>query len=390
MLDRFERDADAILQEQIQLCEIPAPTGQEQDRADYVRAQLDRLGLSVRLDEVGNVIAHDPQLQSRPIVLSAHLDTVFGPDQPVRVARPGEPNPYRSGEIVPANEYHAPGISDAAAGLAAVLAIARTVQGTETARQLLILASVGEEGLGDLRGARHFFQSELGRSARGFITIDHSDSAVVINGGIGSRRLRVTYRGPGGHSWGHFGRYSPAFALAGAIERLAELRVPRDPRTTYNVGVVSGGETVNAIPESAAMDIDLRSESPEQLGSLAEQTQEFVAAAHRREIQRRPHGALEPTIEQIGDRPAGLTPADSELVIAARAAIAEEGLSPRLRSASTDANAAIAAGVPAIALSWGGRSDNQHSLREWFDPTDRSRALRIITRTLQQLTHGKT
>ena len=385
MLAGFDQHAEAILEEQIAICEIPAPTGLEQDRADDVQRRLAGIGLSVQQDEVGNLIARHPDPFDNPIVLSAHLDTVFGPDQPVAVARPGQGNPYRAGEVVPAGEYHAPGISDAAAGLAATLAVARVLSGSDTERHMLYLATVGEEGRGDLRGARHFCNSRLGRSARAFITIDHSDASAIVHRGIGSRRYNVRFRSSGGHSWAHFGRYNPAFALAAAADRLADIRLPRSPRTTYNIGVLRGGETVNAIPESAEIDIDLRSESPTQLDRLDADLQEIVRRGHQRERDRRAEGAMEPQISKIGDRPAGVTPSDSSLVQAACAALEAESLQPRLIAASTDANAAIAAGIPAIAMSWGGRSDNQHSVREWFDPTDRARALRVIARTLIDL-----
>ena len=388
MFDEFDTKAQAILEEQIHICEIPAPTGQEDARASYVADELAALGLQIDGDEVGNVIARHPNTIDTPlapIVLSAHLDTVFGPEQAVTVARPGEPNPYRTGETVPTDEYHAPGISDAAAGLAAMLAVARALRHLPSARQMVYLATVGEEGRGDLRGARHFFASPFGRSARAFITIDHSDPSAIVNSGIGSRRYNVRYRSSGGHSWAHFGRYNPAFALSAATEQLADIRVPRNPRTTYNVGVIRAGETVNAIPEFAEMDIDLRSESPSQLDRLDGDLIEIIECGHQRELQRRSTGALDPVITRIGDRPAGHTPTDSALVRAACEAIEAEDLTPRTIAASTDANAAIAAGVPAVAMSWGGKSDNQHSVREWFNPTDRSRALRVIARVLLDL-----
>ena len=386
LLDSFEAMADEILEEQIAICEIPAPTGEEQNRAQYVQRELAAIGLQVRTDEVGNVIAQHPDSSPNPIVLSAHLDTVFGPEQSVVVARPGDRNPYRNSEIVPEHEFHAPGISDAAAGLVAMLTVARVLRASSAAEQVSYVATVGEEGRGDLRGARHFFESPQGRSARAFITIDHSDPAAIVNSGIGSRRYNVQYRSSGGHSWAHFGRYNPAFALAAAADRLADIRLPRNPRTTYNVGVVQGGETVNAIPEVAQMDIDLRSESPSQLDQLDQDVQEIIRYGHQREQQRRSNGALDPSVTNIGDRPAGLTPVESELVQATQRSLEAEALQPRLIAASTDANAAIAAGVPAVAMSWGGRSDNQHSIREWFDPTDRSRSLRVITRILLDLT----
>lgn len=385
MLHSFDSLEHEILEEQIRICEMAAPTGSEHVRADYVAAAFEALGFGTRRDDVGNVIARHPNSAGEPVVLSAHLDTVFGPDQAVVVARPGERNPYRSHEVVAEGEFHAPGISDAAAGLAAMLAIAGTLADTPAAAHLLFLATVGEEGRGDLRGARHFFDSELGRSARAFITIDHSDPAAIVHRGIGSRRYNVQYRSSGGHSWAHFGRYNPAFALAAAADRLGDIRTPRSPRTTYNVGVVRGGETVNAIPELAQMDIDLRSESHSQLEQLDSDLREIIRFGHQKELRRRRAGAEEPLVTQIGDRPAGVTPIESDLVQAAVRALEAETFHPRLIAASTDANAAIAAGVPGIAMSWGGSSDNQHSVREWFNPNDRSRSLRVIARLLIDL-----
>lgn len=385
----FDDQAHAILREQISLCEIPAPTGDEGLRATYVTDAFAALGLRTERSPVGNVAARRPGRAAHggPIVISTHLDTVFSAEQPVAVAQPGQANPYRNGVSVPDNEYHAPGISDAAAGLAALLALARVLAALqiETERDLLFLTTVGEEGRGDLRGARAFFETPAGRQAAAFITIDHSDPAVIVHRGIGSRRYLVEWRGGGGHSWGHFGRYNPAFALASAAERLAQLRTPNQPRTTYNIGVLRGGDSVNAIPESAIAEVDLRSEDSTQLDRLEAHFHDAVKWGHARELERRPTSALDPLVTPIGDRPAGTTPSDSTLVRAAEAALRAEELTPRLIGSSTDANAAIAAGVPAIALSWGGKSDNQHSIREWFSPVDRSRALRVLLRLVLAL-----
>ncbi|MCY3734497.1 MAG: M20/M25/M40 family metallo-hydrolase [Chloroflexi bacterium] len=385
MLHTFDLRESEILEEQIRICEIPAPTGSEHVRGDYITAAFEALGLRTQRDDVGNVIARHPSLVGNPVVLSAHLDTVFGPEQAVVVARPGERSPYRPDEVVADGEFHAPGISDAAAGLAGMLAIAAALADMPAAAHLLFLATVGEEGRGDLRGARHFFDSDVGRSTRAFVTIDHSDPAAIVHRGIGSRRYNVRYRSSGGHSWAHFGRYNPAFALAAAADHLGDIRSPRSPRTTYNVGVVQGGETVNAIPEFAQMDIDLRSESHSQLERLDDDLQEIIRFGHQKELRRRSAGALEPLVTPIGDRPAGGTPIESDVVQAAIRALESESFEPRLIAASTDANAAIAAGIPGIAMSWGGSSDNQHSVREWFNPADRSRSLRVIARLLLDL-----
>ena len=282
------------------------------------------------------------------------------------------------------HEYHAPGISDAAAGLAALLALARALEAAavRTRRPLLFLATVGEEGRGDLRGARHFFASEAGRRAAAFITIDHSEPAMVVHRGVGSLRYDVEFRGPGGHSWAHFGRYNPAFALGAAAAALAQLRPPANPRTTYSIGVLSAPGSVNAIPAAASLQADLRSESAAELARLDAAFQQAIQHGHEQEAGRRPEGARAPRIERIGERPAGFTAADAPLVRGARAALKAEGFSPRLSGASTDANAAFAARVPAVAMSWGGCSDNQHSSLEWFSPLERSRSLRALLRLI--------
>ena len=386
-----DREAE-IMAEQIALCEIAAPTGAEAVRADAVAAAMAAIGLRVERDAVGNVIGMRAGTRGGgPIVISSHLDTVFGPEQAVRVARPGESNPYRGGEPTPAGEFHAPGISDAAAGLAALLALAGAIEAGEIRlrRPLVFLATVGEEGRGDLRGARHFFATERGRSAAAFVTIDHAEPAMIVHRGVGSRRYAVEFRGAGGHSWAHMGRYNPVFALGAAAERLGGLRLPEEPRTTYNLGVVSAPGSVNAIPASASLQADLRSESAKALAELDAAFLDAVRHGHEAEAARRPEGARPPVVEPIGERPAGRIEADAPLARSAIAALRAEDLTPCLSAASTDANAAYAAGVPAIALSWGGRSDEQHSTREWFSPQDRTRSLRALLRLICDLAEAE-
>lgn len=386
-----DREAETMA-EQIALCEIAAPTGAEAARADAVANAMTAIGLQVERDAVDNVIGtRSGTRNGAPIVLSSHLDTVFDADQPVRVAQPGKPNPYRGGKPTPDGEYHAPGISDAAAGLAAILALARALDAGEIPlrRPLLFLATVGEEGLGDLRGARHFFETERGRSAAAFVTVDHAEPAMIVHHGIGSRRYAVEFRGAGGHSWAHAGRYNPAFALGAAAERLGRVQLPEKPRTTYNIGVVAVPGSVNAIPAAASLQADLRSESAEALAELDAAFREAIRGGHEAEAARRPEGAQPPVVEPIGDRPAGRIDADAPLARSAIAALKAEGLTPWLSAASTDANAAYAAGVPAIAMSWGGRSDEQHSTREWFSPQDRTRSLRVLLRLICDLAEAQ-
>ena len=384
-------EADAVTQIQIELCEIAAPSDAEAPRGEAVARWLRSSGCEVQHDDAGNVIARRPGRSADPAVaLSAHLDSVFPAEQPVRVARAGEPNPYRaingdSDTVVPAGELRAPGIADAAAGLAAMIGVARAfaLANPATERDLLFVATVGEEGRGDLKGARHFFAQPLGRELHAFITLDHPRANVIVHRGVASRRYLVEFSGPGGHSWGHAGRYNPALTLADAARRIGAIATPEQPRTTCNIGVMAAGQSVNAIPERASMQIDLRSEDPRALDALDIADQQAIHDAQDASGANPPEAGCR--LQSIGERPGGATPADSPLVDAARKALAAEGFSPKLAAASTDANAAMAAGVPAICLGWGGRSGDQHSLREWFAPQGRERTLAAVARLVGDL-----
>ena len=376
---------EAVTELQIELSEIAAPTGAESERAGVVARWLQSTGCRVEIDEVGNVIGRrvgrEPGLA---VALSAHLDTVFPAGQAVAVARPGEESPYQAGLHVPPGELHGPGIADDAAGLAALIAIAQAlaVSTLRTQRDLLFVATVGEEGRGDLRGARNFFHHEGLAELAAFVTIDHSDPAVIVHRGVGSLRYSVEFRGAGGHAWGHFGRYNPAVALGAAVAKIGRIETNEGPRATFNVGIVEAGRSVNAIPESARMEIDLRSEDPEQLARLDQLVREAVAKGHDEEQERRQASGASVAITEIGRRPAGETPLESALVQSAKRALEAEGFVPRMTASSTDANAAMAAGIPAICLSWGGRSDNQHSLSEFFAAEGREKSLAVVLRVL--------
>ena len=379
----------ALMERQIAICETAAPTGAEAARAGLLADWLSAAGCVVETDAVGNVIARrEGRGREAPVAISAHLDTVFPAGQATTVARPGESDPYGGGGV-PQGEYHAPGIADCAAGLVALLALAEALQSAnlESDVDLLFLATVGEEGRGDLRGAREFFASELGGGIGAFVTIDHTDSAEIAHRGVGSRRYAVEFVGPGGHAWGHFGRYNPAFALAAAADRLAAFRVPEDPRTSFNVGVLDAGGAVNAIPEAARMEIDLRSENTDALNALDAAFRAAMKAGHANELERRPSGEAALSLQPIGERPAGETAVGSPLVGAAQRALQAEGVTPQLVASSTDANAAMAAGIPAVAMGWGGRSGNEHSLREFFAPAGRDRALAALLRLLLELSN---
>ena len=368
-----EREAD-VLRTQVEIARIPAPTGDERERALHVARELGASGLSPSIDDAGNVVARaSGAYEAAPVVVCAHLDTVFPEDTDLRVQRDG-------------SRLVGPGICDNGRGLAVMLAIARAMYACRSgfARPVEFVATTGEEGAGDLRGARHYFARADAPSV--VIAIDGAGDERIINTGLGSRRFRITYRGPGGHSWAAFGVANPVHAAARAASVLAGLRVSgvEGLRSALSVSRIGGGMSVNSIPEDAWLEVDVRSTSDVTLERIEREVREIAAAAASQENQRRAAGtdALRFEIARIGARPGGSTAGDSPLVTAAVAATRLVGREPELATASTDANAAMSVGVPAIAIGGGGRGGAAHTSREWFDNTGASvgveRALTIV------------
>jgi acetylornithine deacetylase/succinyl-diaminopimelate desuccinylase-like protein len=294
------------------------------------------------------------------LAVLAHLDTVFPEGTNVTVRREGD-------------KLHAPGAGDDTGALALMLSVIRAMDTArlQTPSDILFVGNVGEEGEGDLRGAKYLLQKGKYKDRiKAFISIDGGSPASITNGGLGSRRYRVTFKGPGGHSYGAFGLVSPAFAMAGAMAKFSRLQVPTSPKTTFNVGVVGGGTSVNSIPVEMFMDVDMRSESPEELRKVDEEFQRIVREAVDEENKARSivEGRITADVKLIGDRPSGATPASSALVQSAIAVRRAFGFEPRLVISSTDSNVPISMGIPAITIGGpgGGRA---HALDEWVDVT---------------------
>ena len=360
-VDRIRRDEAQVIEDQIRLCEIPAPPFKEGARAEAYRQAFQALGLqNVRIDKVGNVLGERPGLATRPhVVFSAHLDTVFPEGTNVRTSR--------SGSVI-----RGPGIGDDCRGLAVVLAVARVMNeaGVQTPGTVTFVGTVGEEGLGDLRGVKHLFNEELKGRIDKFVSVDGTGLGIT-HVAVGSLRYRVTFKGPGGHSYGAFGLANPIHALGRAIAKVGDLQVPREPKTTFNVGRVGGGTSVNSIAFEAWMEVDMRSADQAALTALDANFHKAVDTALAEENERwgnRGRLTVEKTL--VGNRPAGRSAADSPIVQAAVSVTRALGLAASVDEGSTDSNIPISLGIPAVTIDGGGRGTGAHSLDEAFDGTD--------------------
>ena len=349
------------IEDQIRICEIPAPSFKENVRGVELKRVFEGLALrNVRVDKAGNVLAEYPGAAPRPhVVIAAHLDTVFPEGTDVRVKREG-------------NILRGPGIGDDCRGLAVLVAIAREMKkaNVQVPGTITFVANVGEEGLGDLRGVKQLFNDTLKDQIDRFVSIDGT-GVHVTNVAVGSHRYRVTFKGPGGHSFGAFGMANPMGAMGRAIAKIQEMRVPKQPKTTFNVGRVGGGTSVNSIPFEAWMEIDMRSSDPASLAAVDANFQKAVDAAVTEENARwNSPGKITVVKELVGDRPAGSTPENSAIVRAGLATATALGFSANLGEGSTDSNLPMSLKIPAITIGGGGRGREAHALTESFDTTD--------------------
>ena len=356
------RSSDAqTIADQIRFCQIPAPPFKEGARGAELEKTFEQVGLrNVRVDKAGNVLGDYSGAAPHPrLVMAAHLDTVFPEGTDVTVRREGA-------------VLHGPGIGDDCRGLAVIVSVARAMAQAQVPipGTITFVADVGEEGLGDLRGMKQLFNETLRGQVDAFVTVD-SMGLSEAHTFVGSHRYRVTFKGPGGHSFGAFGLANPADALGRAIAKIADLQVPKDPKTTFNVGRIGGGTSINAIPTEAWMEVDLRSADRRALESLDTSFQRAVDAAVREENERwgTPR-LLIVTKELVGDRPAGSEPDTAPIVLTDRDVLGALGFTGTTAVGSSDANYPLSLGIPSLDIGGGGRGAENHSPAESYDTTD--------------------
>jgi len=373
-LDWFTPNISWVNDQQARITEIPAPPFQEAQRAAIVKELLGDAGLAVQVDKAGNVVGELRGANEKEIVVvAAHLDTVFPPGTDVRVHRDG-------------SRMTAPGISDNGSGVAALLALARALQFAQVKpeRTILFVSDVGEEGEGNLRGMRAIVDNYRER-LKAVVVLDGSGTDHVTTKALASRRLEALITGPGGHSWSDFGMPNPINALARSSVRFINTKVPASPRTTFNIGQIEGGTSVNSIPHEARLKVDIRSESEDELTRLESALRECIIAGVRDEMDSardRSKGKLEWKVELLGSRPGGELPSDSPLLAALRAADQIVGNESRIERSSTDANIPLSLRIDAISIGAGGSGGGAHSLQEWYDSAGRETGMKRALLTI--------
>jgi acetylornithine deacetylase/succinyl-diaminopimelate desuccinylase-like protein len=380
--DRFRSQESQFALWQMEATRVAAPPFGETARGAWLADRFRELGLiDVQVDEVGNVFGVRPGYGSRFVALSAHIDTVFPAATPLNIRQQG-------------SRLYGPGVSDNGAGIAAMLAVASVLGGARISHGLpfVFIGNVGEEGEGDLRGMRHVFATPRWRDAIAYsVIVDGAGADTVVAEALGSRRFEVIVRGPGGHSWTDFGAPNPIIALARAIEIFSQTSVPASPKTTFNVGTIRGGTSVNSIPESASMRVDLRSTSTPEIDRLERALRialdQAVAAENRTAAQRgsRKPQTVQSEVVEIGNRPAGELAPDARLLKVIRAVDVQLGNTAQVQRASTDANIPLSLGREAIAIGGGGSGGGAHTLQEWLDCNGRELGLRRILLTMLTL-----
>jgi len=380
----FRANEPQLAHWQMEMARIPAPPFGEAARAAWLAERFREVGLDdVRTDDVGNVFGTHPGFGRRYVALSAHIDTVFPANTPLNIRQQG-------------SRIYGPGVSDNGAGVAAMLAIAALLRSVRIRHALpfVFIGNVGEEGEGDLRGMRHIFSTPRWKDSIAYtVVLDGAGADTIVAEALGSRRFEVIVRGPGGHSWSDFGAPNPIVILAKAIGTFIATPVPSAPKTTFNIGVMRGGTSVNSIPESASMKVDIRSTSMTEMERLEQSLrralnqaveEETMTAEMRSTAQKRPAG-VGCEVVVIGNRPAGELPPGARILQVVRAVDAQLGNAAQIQRASTDANIPLSLGFEAVAIGGGGSGGGAHTLQEWFDSNGRELALKRILLTMLAL-----
>ena len=368
---------DQWIADVIAITEIPAPPFKEEVRAKAFAEMLRKRGLDPQIDKEGNVLAlRKGSAGGKALVVSAHLDTVFPEGTNVKVRREGE-------------KLHAPGVGDDSSGLATMLALVDAMNAgkIKTRGDILFAGTVGEEGPGDLRGVRYLFNKGAWKGKIGtFISLDGGGLNDITTGGTGSKRYRINFKGPGGHSYGAFGIVNPMGALATTVSDLYKLQVPAKPKTTYSASVIGGGTSVNSIPEQVWLEVDMRSESAAELARLETQFLAIIprAVAAENAARSTAPGKVAAEIKPIGDRPAGRTAADAAIIRLATEAYRAEGITLRQNTSSTDANLPMSLGIPAVTMSRVVSGGRAHAPDEWIgiEKADNVKLRRLLLATI--------
>jgi len=372
-LQWFTREKQWINEIHLQLCRVPAPTFLEQERAAWLLEQLRSFGWNASIDRAGNVVAIHGE--GPYVALTAHLDTVIAPRAKDDIS------------VDPDGRFRGPGVSDNGACLAALLALARTwtlaKDLPELPLGLVLVGNVGEEGEGNLRGMRHLcLDSRLARRVESFVVVDGANTDHITTRALGSRRFEIAFTGPGGHSWSDYGVGNPLHALCRAVSLFSETRVEGAAKSAFNVGLIEGGSSVNAIPQAARAKVDIRSESNPKLDELVEYLSTAVDRARDIENQRATGGKVSAKLKEIGSRPAAALPENAAILQYLRAVDAHLGIRSHIDTSSTDANIPLSLGIPAVSIGAGGSGGGAHTTQEWFRPEGRDLGLKRIFLTL--------
>jgi acetylornithine deacetylase/succinyl-diaminopimelate desuccinylase-like protein len=377
-LQWFTREKQWINEIHLELCRIPAPTFLEQPRAEWMAAQFRAFGWKSQIDRAGNVVAFLSEKSHGPYVaVTAHLDTVLAPRAKDDVAVGAD------------GKFHGPGVSDNGSGLAALLALARAIKvspGMEDLRaEPVLIGNVGEEGEGNLTGMRWLCKSDLAREIATFLVLDGAATDHITTRALGSRRFEITFTGPGGHSWSDYGVGNPVHALGRAVAYFSEAKLNGGPRSSFNVGLIDGGTSINSIPSMARAKVDIRSESNQKMSELVDLLNSAVERAQEQENQRATGGKVAAKVKEIGERPAAELDEQTPVLNFVRAVDAYLGIRSRLDCSSTDANIPLSLGIPAVSIGAGGQGGGAHTMKEWYNPEGRDLGLKRVFLTLSLL-----